>query len=57
MRIFRTGGLYGLLKVEPVIPSFCIRLRSVLGWRSRILAAPFGLSITPPPVCSEAATM
>ena len=29
------------------IPSLLILLRSVFGWRFRILAAPFGPSITP----------
>jgi hypothetical protein len=38
------------------MPSFFIRARSVLGWSSRIFAAPFDPSIIPL-VCSSATTM
>src|SRR5262249_49252628 len=41
---------------ERLIPSLLILWRSVLGCRFRILAAPFGPSITPP-VCFSTAIM
>ena len=44
----RLWGDYGRQWVVRVIPSFFILCRRVLGWRFRILAAPFGPSITPP---------
>ena len=41
------GGCYDGWWSERLMPNFSIRWRSVLGWRFRILAAPFGPSITP----------